>query len=654
MPARSSFAPGRLWPVSLVDETGQPYLMKTELAVPFRRLITEDTVRHPVSTDSASVGISVISLRSWLERLLMSIPFWFAVGTLAATVMAWDSRHSMAPDGLSYLDMASETLRSGPHNLVNLLWSPLYPSLIALVLLLFHPLASIEIPLIHLLNWLIFVGVSLAFAFLVRTWFAEERDSAPQETNSARLGILVPFAFWLFFWSTIHFIPVSLVTPDLCVQGTVFLAAGICGQLARTSSSWKHDVALGGTLALGYYAKAAMFPLSLLLLLLLFLWPPIGSRRRYGVLLAAVVFLLVSAPLIVVMSSRVGHLSTGGSGTLNYAWWVNKVPPYGGSIRMGMAILDSLYTGKFSTSVTLTHPPRTLMEKPLILEFGSPMNGTYPLWYDPCYWNQGAEARFHLRQQLIALKENLLRYGHAFVEMGSLFGGLLVLGVLRLKGPIAPKPERRWYWLLLWPLGASAMYACVHVEYRFLGAFFVLFWLAAYHVMLSGTQKTTETAVLATVLCSLIVSTVGGGVLVHHYQTDDPRHPDYLAIADGLRKLGIKQGDQLATVGDAFEAYYARPAGIRVVAQIADADEFWSLSAAETEKVKEALGSIGVKALLAKESPYRLGDGWHEISGTRLNRVKVLLLEPQFHVLPPGAHRGGTSPLLDAVAPRPH
>jgi hypothetical protein len=626
--------------------------MKTELTVPFRRLIT-DTVDHPGRTESAHVGVSIVSLRNWLERLLGSISFWVVAGALGAAAMAWDSRQFVEPDGLSYLDMASETLRSGPHNLINLLWSPLYPSLIALVMLLFHPSASMEIPLIHFLNWLIFVGASLAFAFLVRTWFADERDSAAQKPNAPRFGILVPFTFWLFFWSTIHFIPVSLVTPDLCVQGTVFLAAGICGQLARTNSSWKHDVALGSTLAFGYYAKAAMFPLSLLLLLLLFLWPPIiSSRGRYGVLLAAVVFLLVSAPLIVVMSSRVSHLSTGGSGALNYAWWVNKVPPYGGSVRMGMTILDSLYTGKFSASVRLTHPPRTLMEKPLILEFGSPITGTYPLWYDPCYWNEGANPRFDLRQQLVALKENLLRYGHAFVEMASLFAGLLVLGVLRRRAPTTAKPEWRWYWLLLWPVAAAAMYACVHVEYRFLGAFFVLFWLAAYRVMLSGMQRTTETAVLATVLCSLIISTIGGAVLSHHYQIDDPKRPDYLIIADGLKKLGIKQGDELATVGDAFEAYYARPAGIRIVAQIPEADEFWTLSAAETEKAKEALGRIGVKALLAKESPHGFGHGWQEISGTRLNHVKVLLL-PQSKILANLERDRNGSSVVDAATSNP-
>ncbi len=604
--------------------------MNAKLSLPSRRVNSKETARQPGGTYSASGGITVASERAWAKHLLTSIPFWFAFGSCGAAFLAWDSRHFMGlagPDGLSYLDMASEALQRGPSSLVNPLWSPLYPSLIALFLFLFRPSSSVEIPLIHVLNWLIFLGVSLAFAFLVRTWFVEKQDSTPNAENAAPYGILVPFAFWLFFWSMIHFIPVSLVTPDLCVEGIVFLAAGICSQLSRPTSNWKHDLALGGTLALGYYAKAAMFPLALLLLLLLFLWPPSGSRGRFGVLAAAVVFLLVSAPLIVVMSSRVGHLSTGGSGSLNYAWWVNKVPPYGGSIRMEMAILDSLYTGKLDTSTGLTHPPRMLMEKPLILEFRSPINGTYPLWYDPCYWNKGVEARFDLRQQMAALKENLLRYGHAFIEMSSLFAGLLVFSLLNLKRRMPVKPERSWYWLLLWSLAAAAMYAFVHVEYRFLGAFFVLFWLAAYRFMLDTAEQAVEKAVLATVLFSLIVSTIGGGELLHHFT--ELRSPDYLRIAEGLRALGIKPGDQLATIGYTFDAYYAHAAGTRIIAQIPEADEFWGLSAAEREKVKEHLVSIGTKALVAKDGPRGSGYAdWQEIPGTHLDRVRVLLLKP--------------------------
>jgi hypothetical protein len=594
---------------------------------------------------------TAVSARTWMERSLTSLPFWFVVGALGAGFMAWDSKHFMNPDGLSYLDMASETLHSGPQNLVNLNWSPLYPSLIAIFLFLFRPATSSEIPLLHLLNWVIFVTAQLCFAFFVRTWFTKQRDSVTGQWDFGRYGMVVPFAFWLFFWSVIQFIPVSQVTPDLCVAGLVFLAAGICGQLSRPTSGWKHYLALGVVLSLGYYAKAAMFPAALLLLLFLFFWPPSVSRSRYGVLVAAVAFFVASAPLATIVSKRVGHLSFSESGSMNYAWWVNKVPPYAGWIRLDMEILDSLYTGKPDRSTHSAHSPRILLDRPLTLEFGSPVAGTHPLWYDPCYWNEGAKGRFNLRQQLVALKENLLRYGHAFLEMSSLFAGALVLSLLGLwKRPLV-KLDRKWYWLLTWPLAVGGMYACVHVEYRFLGAFFVLFWLAAYAALLGRAEKRLEEAILATALSSLVISTIGGGVLRDYA---DRKPPDYLVIAEGLHKLGVREGDKLATIGTMFDAYYARPAGVRITAQIPDADEFWSLGAAEFEKVKGRLASIGVKALIARDGPrgFSYAD-WQEIPGTRLNRLRVWLLEPQSNVpANPETHRGETS-VVDAAASRP-
>jgi len=615
---------------------------------------------HPPASKAAAVEPDVSEFvkaktsaplaRAWAECRLTSLPFWFAVGALGAALMAWDTRHFMNPDGLSYLDMASETLQSGPHNLVNLNWSPLYPFLITVLLFLFHPSPSLEIPLLHLLNWLIFLAAQLCFAFFLRAWYTQEQDSTADERDVARRGIPVAFAFWLFFWAVVQFIPVSLVTPDLCVAGIVFLVSGICGRLCRPTSGRKQYFALGVTLALGYYAKAAMFPAALLLLLLLFFWPPSTSHNRYGVLVAVVAFFVASAPLATFMSKRAGRLSLSESGSMNYAWWVNKVPPYAGWIHLDMDLLDSLYTGKPRKSAMLTHPPRILMEKPLTLEFSWPVVGTYPLWYDPVYWNEGAKARFNLRQQLVALKENLLKYGHAFMEMSSLCAGAMVLCLFGFRKGMLVKSDRKWYWLMIWPIAVGAMYACVHVEYRFLGAFFVLFWLAAYGAILGRADRAAEMATLVTVLCSLVISTIGGGAL-RHFAEHKP--PDYLVIAEGLRTLGVNPGDQLATIGT-IDAYYARPAGVRIIAQISDVNEFWSLSAKDFEKVKGRIASIGVKALIAKDGPRGFGYGdWQEISGTRLNRVRVLLLEPSSKIAAiPESKRGDASSVLDAAAPR--
>src|SRR5258708_3171351 len=141
---------------------------------------------------------------------------------------------------------------------------------------------------------------------------------------------------------------------------------------------------------------------------------------------------------------------------------------------------------------------------------------------------------------------NLLGYGHAVVEMSSLFGGALVLCLFAIPIRKLLKRDRKCCWLLMWPIAVGAMYACVHVQYRFLGAFFVLFWVATYSAIASRADRALGTAVLATVLCSLVISTIGGGLL-RHFAEHKP--PDYLLIAQGLGKLGVNRGDQGATGG---------------------------------------------------------------------------------------------------------
>ena len=69
------------------------------------------------------------------------------------------------------------------------------------------------------------------------------------------------------------------------------------------------------------------------------------------------------------------------------------------------------------------------------------------------------------------------------------------------------------------------------------------------------------------------------------------------------------------------------------------------MSGTEFEQVKEHLVSVGVRALVARDGPrgsvYR---DWQEIPGTRLNRIRVLMLQSQSHVLAfPGTQASGTS-----------
>jgi hypothetical protein len=158
--------------------------------------------------------------------------------------------------------------------------------------------------------------------------------------------------------------------------------------------------------------------------------------------------------------------------------------------------------------------------------------------------------------------------------------------------------NRAFPWLAIWPLSACAMYGFVHIEKRFLWAFFVLFWLAVYRELCRRTNAMTRTAVLGTVLCALLIPAARSlpDAVLH------PSQPGYPRVADALRAAGVHQGDRLATVGRGFDAYYARLLGARVVAEIVDPGEFSRLSAEDMATVKQRLAGIGVKALVVKDA----------------------------------------------------
>jgi hypothetical protein len=245
--------------------------------------------------------------------ILASVRFWWCCCLASAAILAWTARHAMNPDGLSYLDMASEALNGGPARLINGYWSPGYPALIGLALSLFRPSPVREFPLIHFLNFLIFAFVLWAFSVFLRYWRRTAGDGG-------ELSLMTPFAYAAFLWFTLRFIGVGVVTPDLAVAGIIFLTAGLACRISLPQVHWRHYVALGAVLACGYYLKSPMFPLGLALLAFLFAFPPPERRAPWKLLYSLAAFLSLSAPLVALLSLREGKPTFGESGRLNYAW----------------------------------------------------------------------------------------------------------------------------------------------------------------------------------------------------------------------------------------------------------------------------------------------------------------------------------------------
>jgi hypothetical protein len=564
---------------------------------------------------------NLLALISRLERASASIPFWWGICLGCAAILALAARQSMNPDGLSYLDLATEALHSGPSALVNAYWSPGYPALLSLALALVRPSPGQEFPLVHLVNFCVFALTLWGFHFFLRRWLSH-MDAFGSIGDQAKKYV-VPFAFCAFLWFTLEYVGVDGVTPDLCLAAVVFFAAGITCRLSLPGSSSKHYVALGLVFGLGYYVKAAMLPLALMFLCGLLLFSPSRGVTRLRLLISLSVFVLVASPLVAALSGRVGKLSFGEAGRLNYAWYVQGLQRSTG------------WTGDSSGVYgTPEHPPRRFMERPLVLEFESPIMGTVPLWYDPSYWYAGATVRFDLHQQTAALERALRDYRFIFRHSLVFFAGAAVLWILAAREKRSSQLSLCQWWLFFWPLTAMLMYAIVHVESRFIGSFCVLLCLAMYGPPMFRLNGRIAAAVCATVISTIMIS-FGDHLLLASARTlkdlAGSTQPDYQKVAVGLRSVGVRSGDRLAVVGDPVYAYYARYAGLHVVVEIAATDEFWNLRPLELRSVAERLARIGVKAIVAENRPdVSAPGGWLDMKVSDSERYSILVLpQPQ-------------------------
>ena len=561
-------------------------------------------------------GDSLLRHLGRVESLLSSFLFWWVLCLIVAGFHAWLSRQAMNSDGMTYVDMATEALRGGPSRLVSGMWSPGYPALISIAYSMFRPSPVLEFPVVHLVNFAAFGFVLLSFTFFLKSWLAAQWDDPSSEQEKP---LVISFSFCLFLWLTLELITLTAVVPDMCVAGFVFLAAGVCCRI-YDSSGYKHFVALGGILGLGYYFKTVALPLGFMLIAVLFVWPPSPRHSRFRILLTALMFLLVAAPLVALVSSRVGHLSIGETGRLNSAWYIGGLHPFAG--WTGGEIDHALGTPE--------HPPRILPGKPTILEFADPVSGTYPLWYDPSYWYAGAKIGFDLRAYLKTLMLNVRFCLEAFLEMASLFAGALLLLIYAAQQKIPAAPEPAFLWLLMWPIATCFMYGAIHAEGRYLAPFLVLFWLALYGLLSRKVANNVRVVVLRFVLCTLLISVtasslLAGAMAVRGAIRSD--EPDYLRVAAALQAAGVRRGDRLATVGYGFYAYYAHYTGTRITAHIVDANEFRYLSAEDLGRVRERLASIGVKALVTEYRPVNATSGnWRDVIVLGSPRYSIMLV----------------------------
>jgi hypothetical protein len=213
----------------------------------------------------------------------------------------------------------------------------------------------------------------------------------------------------------------------------------------------------------------------------------------------------------------------------------------------------------------------------------------------------------------------------------ALAGALALLFLLnvRVRKVIRDGGIQTWI-LILWPGATCLMYSLVLFNFRYIVAYLVLIGLGVAALLLQPFRGVVRArallagALLLALGCTFRLFPIAqaafrhddGGPLVREAGRDNG--PFSIAAAQGLARLGIRPGDEIAVLGLSLDCYYARVAGVRIVAQIwEDPDDIAGLSAPQVGQVMSKLKEIGVKALVARARAGFVNDeGWSAIPRT--------------------------------------
>jgi hypothetical protein len=337
----------------------------------------------------------------------------------------------------------------------------------------------------------------------------------------------------------------------------------------------------------------------------------VGDWRKATprVLTSVIVFLAVSGPWIMALSQAKGRFTFGDSARVNYLVMVNGASPSWYFQNLGTA------RGHYS------HPVRKIFDAPPIYEFGAPIKGTIPIWYDPSYWTEGAVPRFVLKKQVsLILRWLAVYFDMLFNAQAGLAIGFVVLCFMAGRGRFLRQLMSRWpVWLI--GLTGLAMYALVLVELRYVAVFFTLVWVGVFSGL--AMPPGTESRRLVSVITIVVVAAIAGPVVAStagHLVPALRRQPhNQWQVAEDLRRMGVVPGDRVARIGGRFGTDWARLLRVTVVAEIprANAKEFWCEPPEDQAKVIEMFRRLRAAAIVAEQTPpdavFVPGPDWHRL-----------------------------------------
>jgi hypothetical protein len=548
--------------------------------------------------------------------------FW-ALAIVLGLLQAWASRFDLVNDTVCYLDIGDHIWRGQWSMAINGVWNPLYAAILGAAVGLFHPSLYWEYPLVHAIVFLIFLLTLSGFDFLLRELIALRREKETVEEFSVPGWVWQTIGYAVFLWSSLHLIGIQETNPDMLVAACFYLACALIVRIHRAAAGWPTYVGLGIALGCGYLTKSIMFPVSLLCLGAAF----VCARRRQQLkqaCLALCVFLALSLPFVTALSLNRGRFTFGDSGRYNYVVHVNQFPVVH-------------WQGEIPGGGTPIHPTRQIVDRPATFEFDNRFAATYPAWYDPSYWYEGAKMPFGLRRELGVAAKNLLYETAQFSGLGgSLIAGLFIMFYMG---------DRKWlvlgdiseYWFILLPSVATfGMYALIHWEPRYLAPFFTVVALCVvFSVRLTASIESRRLwSAMALLMFGMLLSPWDW--ITHDFaeELQEIRRPatwnlnSEQEVTRQMYRLGVLPGDKIASLEFSLidTMIWARLARVSIIAEVyfwpnhpeTFVNDFWKADSGSQQKVIQALAETGAKAVISGRVPTgAVPAGWQQAGNTQ-------------------------------------
>jgi hypothetical protein len=273
-----------------------------------------------------------------------------------------------------------------------------------------------------------------------------------------------------------------------------------------------------------------------------------------------------------------------------------------------------------------------------VLRFADNLSVTRPSGFDICYWHEGLEPDINFAAHLRVLRGSVT---DLFTQTPWLAYLAVWFAVQWAMGFVAVKPRRFPSLALL--LGVAsflgiALYCLIRMEPRYIGPYLFLGFVGLTTLL---RYPVGDAAVLRkTLLCSGLLiglclgyvavfsidQTVRGLYTVGNKPSYRDAYEEIVAVKEFLLSRGVQKGDFAAVIG-APPDYWGRMAGLRIISEIKDQDEFIRSGPAKRKSAVDALIRSRVKAVVAKGSRFNelAREGWERAPHTTDYFVLILV-----------------------------